>query len=100
MFIVTGLRYQHAMSTGPSFDEVMRANICHNLCSRINLGVQLLLQLPDGLKFSYLISTNFDLIRGRLKRYLLIKILIHFGNLECDEIMTFVLLCNSCCWAK
>jgi hypothetical protein len=50
MFIVTGLRHQHAMSSGSSFDEVMRANICHNLCSGINLSVQLLLQLPDGLK--------------------------------------------------
>lgn len=52
MFIITGLRHQHAMSSGSCFDEVMRANICHNLCPRINLGVQLLLQLPDGLKIS------------------------------------------------
>lgn len=51
MFIITGLRHQHAMGSGSSFDEVMRANICHNLCSGVNLSVQLLLQLPDSLEF-------------------------------------------------
>jgi hypothetical protein len=95
MFIITGLGHQHAMSSGSGFDEVMRANICHNLCSGINLGVQLLLQLPDGLKIPYLISIGFVVIRGQLKRYLLIKILIHLGNLQYNEIMTFVFLCNS-----
>jgi hypothetical protein len=63
MFIVAGLRHQHAMSSSASFNEVMRANIRHDLCSGINLRVQLLLQLSDGLKITYLISNDFIVIR-------------------------------------
>lgn len=100
MFIITGLRHQHAVSSGPSFDEVMRANIYHNLCSGINLGVQLLLQFSDSLKFSYLMSIGFLAIHRQLERYLLIKILIHLGNSQYNEMIKFVLLCNFCCRAK
>lgn len=64
MFLITGLWHQYAMIPGPSFNEVMRANICHNLCSRVNLSVQLLLQLTDGLKIAYLISNDLIVIHG------------------------------------
>lgn len=49
MLIVAGLRHQDAVGTGTSFDEVVTTNICHDLCTRQNLCVKLLLELSNSL---------------------------------------------------
>jgi hypothetical protein len=81
VFIVTGLRYQNAVVSRGSFDEVMRAHICHNLRARINLGAELLLDLLDGLYGIQLASKSVNASTHVLEAYPLIKILVHPGDL-------------------
>jgi hypothetical protein len=60
MFIVAGLRHKHTMGSSSGLDEMMRANVRHNFCSRINLSMQRLLQLLDRLNLSYFMSFDFQ----------------------------------------
>lgn len=48
-FFVTGLRNQNTVTTSTGLDKVVYADICHNLRSWVDLGVKLLLELPDSL---------------------------------------------------
>jgi hypothetical protein len=52
MLVVAGLRYKNAVGSCPEFDEVMTANIYHDLRTGIYLSVQLLLQLLDSLSLT------------------------------------------------
>lgn len=46
---------QDGVRSSSCFHKVMRSNICHNLCPRINFGVEFLLQLPQRLLIKILI---------------------------------------------
>jgi hypothetical protein len=61
MLIVTGLRYKNDEVSRCSFYEVMRAHIYHDPSSRIDLGVELLLDLLDGL---YEVQLAFGMFNG------------------------------------
>ncbi len=52
---IRGLWNQDGVRSSSCFHEVMQSNICHDLCARINFGVELLLQLPQRL-YRWLIS--------------------------------------------
>ena len=49
MLIVTRLGNQDRMLPSCSFDKVVSSYVCHNLSSRIDFGMKLLLQFPEGL---------------------------------------------------
>ncbi len=49
VLVIGGLGNKDGVCSSACFDEVMCPNIYHNLCARINLRVQLLLQLPQRL---------------------------------------------------
>ncbi len=49
MFVITRLGDKYAVVPRTRFDEVCTANICHNLRSRIDLSMQLLLEPLNGL---------------------------------------------------
>lgn len=44
MLVIRWLRYKDLLGVGGGFDEVMRPDICHNLCSGVDFCVKLLLE--------------------------------------------------------
>lgn len=50
MLVIRWLRHKNLLGVERGFDEMMGPNICHNLCSGIDLRVELLLEA--GIKLS------------------------------------------------
>ena len=73
MFVGRGLGNQHV--TRSVLDEVMRANIGHDLRARENFNMKLILDLFDLLHI--LLE---KLIRSRRLSYLCVQVLIHDGR--------------------
>jgi hypothetical protein len=49
MFVVAGLWYKDIVGTTSKLDKMMSSNIGHDLCTWIDLGMKLLLELPNRL---------------------------------------------------
>ena len=75
MFVGRGLGNQHV--TRSVLDEVMRANIGHDLRARENFNMKLILDLFDLLQR---LLEVVELERSRIISYLCVQVLIHDGR--------------------